>query len=94
MGRPTAPIELGMTVMDAITGFTGKVIGLAEYLYGYTTAQVQNQRLKNDGNMVKAEWIDVDRLIPMKPPLEETVAEPETVPEDLDFEDIIDPDVK
>lgn len=77
MGKPvTIPIVLGMTVVDALTGFTGTVIGRAEYLYGCVRAEVQPKQLKEDGTLIEAIWFDIDRLIPMKSK-PETVAAPE-----------------
>jgi hypothetical protein len=54
-------IELGDKVTDNVTGFTGVVTGLADYLTGCSQACVQ-PILKDDADWKEARWFDVDRL--------------------------------
>ena len=55
-------IELGASVVDTVTGFTGIAVGRAEYIYGSTTVEVQPTKLTSDGDMVKGKWIEELRL--------------------------------
>ena len=50
---------LGKYVEDAVTGFTGTVTAIAEYLHGEKRAQVE--RLNTEERIVE-EWIAVPRL--------------------------------
>lgn len=54
-------IRLGDTVECTITGFTGAVIGKAEYLHGCEQCEVQGTVLK-DELPTKAVWIDEAQL--------------------------------
>lgn len=54
-------IELGATVQDTLSDFTGVVIGRAEYLYGCVRVAVQGGELK-DGIPVEEEWFDEERM--------------------------------
>ena len=54
-------VELGDTVKDTITGFSGVVLGIADYYNGCRRVQVQPKKLiKNE--MIEAEWIDEVQL--------------------------------
>lgn len=53
--------NLGSMVRDQMTGFSGVVIGRAEYLYGCVRVQVQPTGLLN-GKPIEAEWFDEQRL--------------------------------
>ena len=55
MGR----IELGDFVNDSTTGYKGEVTALVTYLHGPTQACVENVA---EGE-IKAEWINVGRLV-------------------------------
>ena len=55
------PIRLGATVKDAITGFTGTVVGLVYYISGVEQAAVQ-PRVKKDGSMLDCQWLDTSCL--------------------------------
>jgi len=55
-------IELGASVVDTVTLFSGTVVARAEYLYGSTRLEVQPRTLTNEGDMVKSKWIDESRL--------------------------------
>lgn len=55
-------VKLGDIVRDSITGFEGVAIARAEYLNGCISVQVKPTRLKEDGSMATAEWIDEQRL--------------------------------
>jgi len=53
-------LELGNKVVDDLTGFTGIVTGICQYLNSSTRVQVTSQELK-DGKTIE-EWFDVLRL--------------------------------
>jgi hypothetical protein len=55
-------IQLGVTVRDKITGFSGVVTGRAEYISGCTQCLVC-PRVKDDGGMQDAHWFDEQRLL-------------------------------
>lgn len=54
-------MELGVTVKDRITGFTGVVTGFVKYISGCNQALVQ-PRVKDDGAFADSHWFDVQRL--------------------------------
>jgi hypothetical protein len=54
-------IELGMRVKDQVSGFTGIVTGIAQYLFCSNRALVETNELK-DGKPV-SEWFDIARLV-------------------------------
>lgn len=54
-------IQLGQKVKDKITGFTGIVIGRAEYLTGCNQFGVQPE-VGKDGKVEGATWFDEGRL--------------------------------
>lgn len=54
-------IELGEWVSDAITGFSGYVTGLVEYISGCNQALVQ-PGCKLDGDVIESRWFDLVRL--------------------------------
>lgn len=54
-------IELGMTVTDKITGFSGVVTGRCEYISGCHQVLIQ-PRVKDTGEFVDSRWMDEDRL--------------------------------
>lgn len=51
---------LGRTVSDKLTGFSGVVTCVAQYLDGNVTGRVE-ARADKDGK-ISAEWFDVNRL--------------------------------
>jgi len=55
------PIELGNKVEDKVSGFTGVVTGIVDYITGCRQALVA-PRLDKDGKRVDSEWFDVQRL--------------------------------
>ena len=55
-------IALGDKVEDTITGFSGLVTGIADYLTGCSQACVQ-PRTKDSGDFQDSRWFDVDRLV-------------------------------
>ena len=57
----SSEIKLGDIVRDSISGFQGKVTGIAHYIYGCNTALVEPHELK-DGEPVKGIWFDIPRL--------------------------------
>lgn len=54
-------VELGHTVQDRITGFTGVVTGIVYYISGCNQALVA-PRVKSDGGHQEAHWYDLQRL--------------------------------
>lgn len=51
--------NFGKTAKDHVTGFEGKVTGVAEYIHGYTSVQLT--KLKEDGTLIE-EWFDANRI--------------------------------
>lgn len=56
-------IEFGQMVVDQITGFAGRVTGVAHYLSGYSQALVA-PKVGDDGAFRDPQWFDVQRLMP------------------------------
>lgn len=54
-------IQVGATVSDTITGFTGVVTGIVHYISGCHQALV-TPRCKQDGSREEASWFDLQRL--------------------------------
>lgn len=54
-------IELGCRAKDKISGFTGRVTGIANYLTGCNQVLVVPEKLKDDGSKVSGEWFDIQR---------------------------------
>ncbi len=54
-------IQLGDKVRDSITGYSGIVVAITEWLYGCRRIGVQAQELK-DGKPVEECWFDEQRL--------------------------------
>lgn len=52
---------LGHTVVDKVTGFTGVVTGIVEYLTGCNQALVV-PRMDADGKLPESQWFDIQRL--------------------------------
>jgi hypothetical protein len=55
-------IQLNQRVRDTVTGFTGLVLGRAEYVYESTSCRVHQQTLDTYGKMPDGVWIDEARL--------------------------------
>jgi hypothetical protein len=55
-------VNLGATVRDIITGFSGVVTGRVEYLSGCNQSLVQ-PRVGDDGTHRGPEWFDEQRLV-------------------------------
>ncbi|MBA7626618.1 hypothetical protein ES703_34072 [subsurface metagenome] len=55
-------IKLGDKVKDNITGFEGVAVARVVYLNGCISIQVKPAKLKKDGSMIEAEWLDEQRL--------------------------------
>ncbi len=55
-------IKLGDLAMDTITGFTGIVIGKAEYLSGEVTFGIQPP-IDKDGKIPEDHWFNKNKLI-------------------------------
>lgn len=55
-------VQLGDRVREMISGFEGVVTGLCQYLTGCEQALVNPGKIKEDGELVKNNWFDVDRL--------------------------------
>ena len=54
-------IPLGSSVIDPLSGFTGKVTGTVSYITGCDQVLVQPGDLDKDGNPKGSKWIDIDR---------------------------------
>jgi hypothetical protein len=54
-------IKLGDKVTDSISGFSGVVVQVTEYLYGCRRMGVESTQLK-DGNTIPPEYFDEQRL--------------------------------
>jgi hypothetical protein len=54
-------VQLGITVKDKITGFTGVVTGFVVYISGCNQALVV-PKAKADGSLSDAQWFDEQRL--------------------------------
>ena len=65
-------INLGDKVRDNVTGLTGSVQGITNWLYGCRRVGVQPYGLDKDGSPIEMEWFD-------EPRLELVVAEPPKV---------------
>ncbi|MDX8513582.1 hypothetical protein [Mesorhizobium captivum] len=52
---------LGTTMRDAITGFSGVVVGRVEYLTGCNQGLIQ-PKAKEDGTLADSAWFDEQRL--------------------------------
>jgi hypothetical protein len=55
-------MQLGDTVKDVITNFTGVVTGIVEYISGCNQALV-TPRVKADGSREDGCWFDLQRLV-------------------------------
>ena len=55
-------IQLGDTVREKISGFTGVVTGLVRYITGCDQALVAPRTLKEEGTRRESEWFDIQRL--------------------------------
>jgi len=55
-------IDLGVEVLEAISGLKGIVVGRIDYLTGCKQYNVKPKGLTKDGQMKEAIWIDEDRL--------------------------------
>lgn len=54
-------IVLGCRAKDRISGFTGRVTGIANYLTGCNQVLIVPEKLKDDGSIVDAHWYDIQR---------------------------------
>ena len=54
-------MQLGITVVDKVTGFTGIVLGFVQYISGCNQALV-SPPLAQDGSFRESQWFDVQRL--------------------------------
>jgi len=55
-------IKMGDRVKDSISGFSGIVIGRAEYLYGCVQILVQPESLQEGGEPCESRWMDEQRF--------------------------------
>ena len=55
-------VKLGDLVRDEVTGFTGVVLGRAEYLYEATACCVHSRELDDTGHLRPWVWLQEDRL--------------------------------
>lgn len=56
--------ELGIKVIDKITGFKGTITGVARYITGCDQYLVAPE-VGKDGNYIDAHWYDENRLYPL-----------------------------
>jgi len=54
-------IALGDTVKDKVSGFTGVVVAIINYLYGSSRAQVVS-KVVDSKNQPVDQWFDLDQL--------------------------------
>jgi hypothetical protein len=54
--------QIGQTLKDVITGFTGIATGRCEYVTGCTQLLLQPPT-KENGDFVESRWLDEDRLV-------------------------------
>lgn len=59
----TGNVQLGDRVKDTITGFSGIVIGVTDYLYGCKHVLVAPEGLTKEGKRLESDWLDEDRLV-------------------------------
>lgn len=55
-------VAMGSKVMDVLTGFKGIVVGYALHITGCDTVGIRPSNLDREGNIRKAEWVDVTRV--------------------------------
>lgn len=55
--------ELGRKVEDKISGFTGIIMGRAEYWTGCNHYAVASEKLTSEGKPMNWEWFDETRII-------------------------------
>jgi len=58
-------VELGDSVRDSVSGFTGIVTGMTEFLHGCFRCGVTPQKL-HDNKPIPAEWFDEPQLVVVK----------------------------
>lgn len=56
--------ELGTNAKDMVTGFSGVIVGRAEYLGGGRRLAIQPTTLDAKGKPVEAEWFEAERIVP------------------------------
>lgn len=54
--------QLGDRVADAISGYTGIVVGITDWLYGCRRVGVQSEKTNKDGKRTEPEWFDEGQL--------------------------------
>ncbi len=54
-------LKLGVMAHDRITGFTGRVTGLVDYISGCNQALIIPE-VDKDGRLVEGHWFDVQRI--------------------------------
>lgn len=59
-------IKLGDRVKEKVTGFSGIVTGISDFLTGCKRAGVQPEKLKDDGSVPDPSWFDIDHLTVVK----------------------------
>ena len=77
-------IKLGDRVRDRINGFTGRVTGYHQWLYGCETFTVAPEKLSPDGKPIDSQAFDEQRLelLPEVEPLKKDAAKPNGGPAD------------
>jgi hypothetical protein len=54
---------LGMQATDSVTGFTGTIVAVTEWLNGCVRFNVQPNGLNKDGKPIEVDWFDSDQVI-------------------------------
>lgn len=55
-------VELGDKVKDEVSGYTGIVIGITDWLYGCQRAGIAVQKPGSDGKICDPQWFDTAQL--------------------------------
>jgi len=62
-----ARIKLGDKARDSISGFSGTVVAITEWLNGCRRLTLSPTRLKEDGNLLSTETFDAEQVELVKP---------------------------
>lgn len=54
-------LELGQTVKDRVTGFTGVLTAICEYLYASKRVEISATKVESDGT-TQSLWVDAARI--------------------------------
>lgn len=56
------PFKLGSRIRDRVTGFEGIAVASAEWVSGYTTANIESDKLKEDGTPIGQQTFNIERI--------------------------------